>query len=165
MLPRMSRRAHVTAAITLLAATVAALPSLDWCPRRDGADATCEATVRSASASASRDAMPCPGGATTCASGQPDACDAPGWPSCEVEPDPLPAGDKFWCIRPPATAIVAKLVPLDAPEASAALAVLAMPPALAPPAVVATTPIAHAPRPPTLRAAHAPPQPRAPPAA
>jgi hypothetical protein len=162
------RPARILAAIGLLAAGAAALPSLDWCPLPRATAFACEALAGSGPADASAE-EPCGrsscAGAAACPFERPDTDDSSASPLCDVEPGPIAAGDKLWCVRPPVTAITAKLVPLEAPAAHTPLAVFATPTLVAPPAEIAQAPIAHAPRPPTRRASHAPPQPRAPPVA
>jgi hypothetical protein len=162
-LPRHVARSSAT--IGLLAAAFAALPSLDWCPLREWTAIACEALESNATCGSSR---------TTCDADLPScareaSCDGASAlckePLCDPDPDPLPFGDRLWCIRPPVIAIGAKADPLSGPEPCATFALLPSPPDLLPPAIVPLARPAPLPRPPLLRGAHAPPQPRAPPAA
>lgn len=159
----------------LLAASVAALPSLEWCPLAAMASTTCVLLPRAippASAapnqSACEAANRCDGAnacqaANTCES--PLACAAMNSLACDREPDPLPVGDRVWCIRPPWSALTVRADDMPAPRASTPLATLVAPLVVAPPSTLARARFGEDPRPPTLRVAHAPPQPRAPPCA
>ena len=160
------RAARSTATIGLLVAAFAALPSLEWCAFRDWTAIACEALAGADAACAS--GLPaCDVARAACTTEA--ACDeasAPcAEPLCDPEPDPLPFGDRLWCIHPPVTAITAKADPLAGPAPCAAFAWLPSPPDLAPPAVVTLARPGPLPLPPLLRGAHAPPRPRAPPAA
>lgn len=137
-----SIRAFAVAAA--LAALAAALPSLDWCPMDSWVAEACETPATC------EVAQPCTG-----ASG--DA-----WP-CDREPDPLPAGDRMWCIRPPVTALVARMDLLPEPRPLTPFAELVAPLVLAPPAVCARERPGPVPGPPVLRVPHGPPQARVPP--
>jgi hypothetical protein len=160
----MSRGARTVAAGGLLAACIAALPSFEWCPLPQWTAAACEALAMGA-ASAPDEGGNCARETRACAAEGSVACETAPAPFCDRFPDPIPFGDKLWCIRPPVTAIVAKTLALDAPEPVAPLAVLVAPPVLEVPEVARRAAATPAPRPPSLVASHAPPQPRAPPSA
>ena len=164
MLPLRSVRALGTAG--LLAAALAALPSLEWCPLADWVARACDSAVNctdpAATACAVETQDACGAGPT---GATPAACPRASWPACDPEADPLPIGDRLWCVQPPVIALVERADALPAPEPFALFAELAAPPALSPPASVVRAGFAPEARPPALREAHAPPQPRAPPAA
>ena len=155
------RFARSFAVAGFLAAAVAALPSLEWCPLAGMASSGCELLPRarhSATAASSEEAYEA---TTTCES--PLACAAMHSLACDREPDPLPIGDRVWCIRPPWSALVTRADDVPAPHASAPLAVLVVPKVLTPPLALRRARSGAELRPPTLSEAHAPPQPRAPP--
>ncbi len=152
------------AAAGLLAAAIAALPSLDWCPLGDWRAVACEVRAEAITPCGSRDAAYAVD-APPCASAESHAAACAREPFCDPEPDPLPWGDRLWCIRPPVSALGAKADPLATPGPSSSFALAVDPPVLPPPLVVTLARAAPLPQPPHLREAHAPPQPRAPPAA
>jgi hypothetical protein len=157
------RLARVSATLGLLAGVLAALPSLDWCPLTEWTAIACEARAEAAPTCAADFACAV---ATSDHAREASCGDAPrgcATPLCDPEPDPLPMGDRLWCIQAPVTAVGAKAESLAAPGPTFAL--LVSPPALTPPTVVAVAQATSLPRPPLLRGAHSPPQPRAPPAA
>lgn len=159
MLPLMSRGARTLALSGLFAAAIAALPSFQWCPLPRW---TAAASEESAQPPACEPATSVCQGAS-CGSESAAACEPEATPFCDRFPDPLPLGDKLWCIQPPVTAVLAKTLALDAPEPAAPLAVLVAPPVLEVPAVASRASATPVPRPPHPRGSHAPPQPRAPP--
>jgi hypothetical protein len=158
MLPLTSRGARSFALGGLLAAAIAALPSFQWCALPQAAVA-CETPAQPSACEPATSA--CEG--ASCGSDGTVDCEPEATPFCDRFPDPLPAGDRLWCIQPPVIAVPAKTLALDAPESVAPLAVLVAPPVLDVPAAAsrAATPPAHGP--PNRRESHAPPQPRAPP--
>lgn len=153
-------------AVGLLAASLAALPSLDWCPLAARASATGESSaIEAASCAPARGCGPTAGAcASETAAGEPDAMSLPPLaPPCDREPDPIPFGDNVWCIRPPVTAVATRPGELPEPGPSVPLAEFERPLRLLRPAPLAHERHGPEPGPPTRRAPHAPPQPRAPP--
>lgn len=163
MLPLMSRGARAFALGGLLAAAIAALPSFQWCPLPQSTAVACE-TPAAADGPAACEPATSACQSTSCASESAVACEPEATPLCDRFPDPLPVGDKLWCVQPPVIAVLAKTLALDAPESAAPLAMLVAPPVLDVPAVASRAAAPPALRPPNPRGSHAPPQPRAPPA-
>ncbi len=135
--------ARGVSAAGLIAASLAALPSLDWCPIADWTAGPCMA-------------------ASACDAGAPE-CGPVVAGSCDREPDPIPFGDNVWCIRPPVTALTVRADELPEPREGATPALLTETRPLTPPAPAGRVRLERGPGPPALRAPHAPPQPRAPP--
>jgi hypothetical protein len=163
MLPLTSRGARSFALGGLLAAAIAALPSFQWCPLPQWTAAACE-TSATADGPVACELATSAGEGAGCGSGGAFACEPEATPFCDRFPDPIPAGDKLWCVQPPVIAVLAKTLALDAPESAAPLAILVAPPVLDVPAVASRAAAPPALRPPNRRGSHAPPQPRAPPA-
>jgi hypothetical protein len=125
------------APLTLGLAFWYALPALDWCPLSwDECRAACEEA---------------PAGATACAL------------PCDPEPDPIPAGDRAWCIRALADGLPARAPALSSPDAHIGFAAIAERAPLEPPRRARLDFARAKARPPTLASPHAPPQSRAPP--
>lgn len=141
----MLRHVRALSVAGLLAASAAALPSLEWCPLADWLAARCDDVA-------------------ACGTGGMD-CDPARAPLCDRVSDPIPMGDRLWCVRPPATALAAKTDDLPAPRPSMPLADTDDTLILAPVTAVARDRFGPEPGPPTLRAPHGPPRPRAPPVA
>ncbi len=145
------RSVRAFAVAAALAALAAALPSLDWCPMDSWVAGACETAARCASTSIACETPP------ACAVAAGDA-----W-TCDREPDPLPVGDRVWCIRPPVTALVARADLVPEPQPSTPFAELVAPLVLQPPPPRGRERSAGGPGPPVLRDPHGPPQARAPP--
>lgn len=161
MLPLTSRGARSFALAGLLAAAIASLPTFQWCPLPQWTAIACEESAQPPAREPATSACE----PASCGSEGAVACEPEATPFCDRFPDPIPAGDKLWCIQPPVIAVLAKTPALDAPDQAAPLAVLVAPPVLDVPAVASRAAGTPAPRPPNLRGSHAPPQPRAPPVA
>ncbi len=143
------------APLTVGLALWAGLPSLEWCPFTwDDCRASCE-TTEAAVACAAQDRE----AASACETER-----APLLP-CDPDPDPVPLGDRAWCIHAPIDGVPARGIELAAVDAGPILAEIVEMVRVQPaPAGVSerrdntvTCPALHAP--------HAPPQSRAPPQA
>lgn len=178
--PRMrSGRRHPPFATLALGLSLwMALPSLEWCPFRwDACTASCTdadvvacgtplaaCEIAGDAACETAGAPSCGSStATRCAAGPDAASNPPG--ACDASPDPLPLGDRAYCVHPPVDGLLVAPVALDPPGAAALLATLAPAPSLQPPAFTPAPATAPRLRPPPLADPHAPPNPRAPPAA
>jgi hypothetical protein len=144
----------------LLAASLAALPSLDWCPIAAWAAEACRTPPEGAAVAGEPDVSDGTRAACDAVAGR---CGAPAPYPCDREPDPIPFGDNVWCIRPPVTALTARVDELPGPRPSTPPAVLVQAEDVAPPAPLERARFGPEPGPPVLRAPHAPPQARAPP--
>ncbi len=138
------RSIRAFAAAAVLAAAGAALPSLDWCPMEAWVAAACE---------------------IACETAPTRAGEAPRARPCDPQPDPIPFGDRVWCIRPPVTALLARADGLPEPQSSTPVVDLVERVVLTPPTASARARSGPGPGPPVLRVPHGPSQARAPPIA
>ncbi len=162
MLRRLPRR---VAPLALVLALWTALPSVEWCPF-SWADFVAGATTESTTCESGAACDPVcarmmsgtnSGGA--CATQKTATCPLP----CDPSPDPLPFGDRAWCVHPPVDALVVSTLHIDPPAALPALATLVPPLVVPPPAASAPRAITTVFQSPVLLAPHAPPLGRAPP--
>lgn len=165
------KKTRPTASLALMLSLVASLPSLEWCPFPSCDRArSCEATAVTAGASCPA-AIACAAAPECSAAGTGRTDDArpctaknvTGLP-CDADPDPIPFGDRVWCIHPPVEGVVARDIDLPLPDASAWLATLVRPVDLDVPCPRPKPRVERAPRSPVLALPHAPPLSRAPPA-
>ena len=133
--------------LALASAAWAALPSLEWCPF------TWLECVESA-----QNETACLPGAVPCeAAGSGGTCAIP----CDPTADPLPFGDRAWCIHPALDAVTVR--PVDAPPPALQPGIVPAPLDASMPATATIAAQDRAVLPPVLVAPHAPPQSRAPP--
>jgi hypothetical protein len=150
---RTSRESRFACSLVLALAVYAALPSIEWCPIRwADCDFMCEAAAACDGTQSESCAAP-----ASC-SGE-NACALP----CDASPDPVPLGDRAWCIHPPVDGLVARDLLLPLPSLGAGLAIVPESVLAPAPPPAARCRVAGAARSPVLAAAHAPPLARAPP--
>jgi hypothetical protein len=146
--------------IALASAAWAALPSLEWCPftwldcvesAQNETECAPSGTPCEAAGPAARCELPCE------AAGSGRSCAIP----CDPTADPLPFGDRAWCIHPALDAITVRSV--DAPPPALQPGIVPAPLEAPMPAAATIAAQDRAVLPPVLMAPHAPPQSRAPP--
>jgi hypothetical protein len=147
---------RTVAVVALAAAAWAALPAIEWCPFTwlecvESAGATCGSAASGVACE-----IPC-ARTSDCNAGA--SCAIP----CDPTPDPLPIGDRAWCVHPALEAIAVRAT--DAPLPAVLPGLLPAPIEDPAPAVAALAASDRALLPPVLIAPHAPPLSRAPPRA